>query len=112
MSEEQQITEAEALDVITRLKDELGDKMTSMTGIVLEGITAKEMADSLRETIELLWVESGFNLVLRAPPQIEFKYRTHPPAQVFATPLNESAKRLIQLLNLMHPTHRRKRSKE
>lgn len=103
---EVQADEREAREIIENLRKELGDKLGSMTGIVLEGITAKEMTASLKETIELLWKESGFSLILVDPPEIEFKYRSHPPAQVMATAKNESAMRVMQLLNLLKPTHR------
>lgn len=106
-----EISVQEAGQIIESLRKELGDKLSTMTGIVLDGTTAGEMRDHLKETIDLLWQESGFNQILTEPPELEFKYRTHPPAQIFASPKNESAKRVMQMLNLMHPTHRIKKEK-
>lgn len=103
----EQVTKEEAADVIERLKAELGDRLSDMRARPLEGVTKEELKSNLEETLTELWVESGFKLVLRSKPEVEF---VEEGFEVVARPKNESAKRLMQILNLMHPTHRIKRS--
>lgn len=105
----EQVTKEEAADVIERLKAELGDKLSDMRARPLEGVTKEELKSNLEETLNELWVESGFKLVLKDKPEVEF---VEEGFEVVARPKNESAKRLMQILNLMHPTHRIKRSED
>lgn len=103
MNAEQEITKEEAQDVLDRLKAELGDKLSDMRARPLQGVTKEELKANLELVVIELWTTTGFNLVLTKKPVIEF---VEEGFEVVAKPKNESALRLMQMLNLMHPTHR------
>lgn len=93
-------TKTEAKRVLSGLKKEIGDKFCDMTAAPVNGFNDTELKRSLLATVIEVWRESGLNLVLIERPKIAFTDRIG--GGVHASPKNESAMRVMQILNAIN----------